>query len=122
MKKLQEIRKLRKLTQQKLADKIGVARSTLAMWETSDTEPPNDTLVALADALGVTTDDLLGRKTVDVQSEQDKLIEEYIALLDDPADAEILKQYAKLDKGGKKVIQTLVRSLIEQEAQEKEKE
>lgn len=61
MLKLQEIRKIRKISQQKLADKIGVSRSTIAMWETQGSQPDNDALIKLSDVFNVSVDYLLGR-------------------------------------------------------------
>lgn len=52
-------RKAAGMTQGELAEKIGVARNTLAMWETQRSNPRIGTLCKLADALGCTVDDLL---------------------------------------------------------------
>lgn len=59
--KLKDLRKQKNMSQQKLADMLGVSRSTVAMWEISTNEPDNDTLSRLADLFGVTVDYLLGR-------------------------------------------------------------
>ena len=47
------------LTQQGLADELGVSQSTVAMWETQKSLPRTDKLPALAKILGCTIDDLL---------------------------------------------------------------
>ena len=52
-------RKARHMTQAELAAIIGVKRSTLAMWETGKVMPPTKYLVAIAEALGCTVDELL---------------------------------------------------------------
>lgn len=52
-------RKARHMTQDELAAIIGVKRSTLAMWETGANMPPTKYLVAIAEALGCTVDELL---------------------------------------------------------------
>ena len=59
---LKPIRNLVGLSQQALADKIGVSRSTVAMWETSGSEPDNDSLLRLSALLNVSIDELLGNK------------------------------------------------------------
>lgn len=59
--RLRELRKQANLTQQEIADKIGVNRVTYTNWEKGNREPNFDYLVKLADMFQVTTDDLLGR-------------------------------------------------------------
>lgn len=58
---LKTVRKKKKISQQKLADIIGVSRSTIAMWETGGSQPDNDSLSRLASFFNCTTDYLLGR-------------------------------------------------------------
>lgn len=59
--KIKDLRKDKNMSQQKLADLLGVSRSTVAMWEVSSNEPDHETLSRLADLFGVTVDYLLGR-------------------------------------------------------------
>ena len=59
MTRLSEIRKSAGLTQQQLADFIGVKRTTLSMWEIGENTPPTKYLLSLAEALGCTVEDLL---------------------------------------------------------------
>ena len=47
------------LTQQELANELGVVQSTVAMWETQSSSPRADKLPALAKVLGCTIDELL---------------------------------------------------------------
>lgn len=61
----EELKKLRKqhdLTQQKLADDLGIAKSTISMYENGNREPDFETSEAIADYFNVRLDDLLGRK------------------------------------------------------------
>lgn len=46
---------------QSTADMFGVTRATISTWGKSRTTPKGETLVAIADALGVSVDYLLGR-------------------------------------------------------------
>ena len=46
-------------TQAKLADALGVAQSTVAMWEKGERKPDIVMLKAIANILSCTTDDLL---------------------------------------------------------------
>lgn len=61
--RLKELRKNKNLTQQELADKIGVNRMTYRNYESGANEPKFRTLLELAKIFNVTTDYLLG--TVD---------------------------------------------------------
>jgi transcriptional regulator with XRE-family HTH domain len=47
------------LTQETLAAMVGVARSTVAFWETDRGDPEPDTLIRIADALGVSMESFL---------------------------------------------------------------
>lgn len=59
--RLKTLRKEKKITQQKLANLLGVSSGTIAMWETNKREPDFETLNRIADYFGVSTDYLLGR-------------------------------------------------------------
>ena len=61
MNKIKEQRVQLRLSQAELAKRVGVSRSTIAMWETGGSQPDNDALRRSADILGVSTDYLLGR-------------------------------------------------------------
>ena len=59
--RLKESRSSIGYSQQKLAEKIGVSRSTIAMWETGGSQPDNEALVKLSSVLDVSIDYLLGQ-------------------------------------------------------------
>lgn len=59
--RLRSLRSQLKLTQENVAKKIGVARTTYAMYEQGSREPDNETLQRLADFFNVSVDYLLGR-------------------------------------------------------------
>lgn len=48
-----QLRKLRKLTQEEVAEKVGVTRQTVAKWEAGDTVPDLDKCRLLAETLSV---------------------------------------------------------------------
>lgn len=48
-------------TQQEIANKLGISRSTIGMYETGAREPDYDTLESIADLFNVDIDYLLGR-------------------------------------------------------------
>ena len=58
--KLYEIRKKRKISQEKLAERIGVSRQAIQKWEAGSSYPDSVNLLALARSLQVSTDILLG--------------------------------------------------------------
>lgn len=66
---LKMLRKRENLTQTELAQKIGVGRSAISMYETGDREPDFIVLEALADTFNVDMDFLTGRKTEKTPSE-----------------------------------------------------
>lgn len=58
--RLQVLRKAAGLTQRELATLIGQHHSNVGFWEVSGKMPPAELLPSLAQALGVSVDDLLG--------------------------------------------------------------
>lgn len=60
-KRLKDLRTRTKLRQEDVATKIGIARTTYAMYEQNKREPDNETLQKLADYFDVSIDYLLGR-------------------------------------------------------------
>lgn len=56
---LSSLRRLNNLSQEELADKIGVSRQTLSKYETGESIPDIEKCKALADVYGVTLDDLV---------------------------------------------------------------
>ena len=57
--KLQKLRKARALTQEALAQQIGVSRQALSKWESDAVLPDTENVIRLSDLFGVTTDYLL---------------------------------------------------------------
>ena len=56
---LMELRKLNNLSQEDIAEKIGVSRQTLSKYETGESLPDIERCKMLADLFGVTMDDLI---------------------------------------------------------------
>ncbi|WP_312049182.1 LexA family protein [Acinetobacter courvalinii] len=57
--RLKQLRKERKFTQQQLADKVGVSKTSIIYWEKDENIPKHDSLVALANTLGCSIQYLL---------------------------------------------------------------
>ncbi len=63
---VQTLRKMQGLTQEQLAEKVGVSRQTVAKWESGESVPDLANSDALARALGVTLDDLTNYEPTDM--------------------------------------------------------
>ena len=61
---LKTLRKQKKLTQAEIADRLGIARTTYAMYEQGKREPDFATLANMADFFEVSIDELLGRQNI----------------------------------------------------------
>lgn len=59
MSNIATLRKARHMTQVELAERLGVSRSALAMWECGENLPPTKYLVQICDVLGCSLDELL---------------------------------------------------------------
>ncbi len=58
--KLKEFRKMKKLSQQQVADKIGINQKTYSNYENGQAEPSIEKLIKLARLFGVSVDTLIG--------------------------------------------------------------
>ncbi len=57
---IRSYRKKLNLSQDELAEKVGVSRQSVSFWETGQTQPTIDNIIALAKIFNVSTDALLG--------------------------------------------------------------
>ena len=62
-KKLKELRTRAGMSQEKLAERVGVSRQAITKWETDKGAPEMENLLALSDLFGVSVDELLGRES-----------------------------------------------------------
>ena len=84
--KLKQLRKNQKMTQQQLADRLGVAKSVVSYYESGDRYPSYDVLIKIATTFHVTTDYLFGIEHDRILNVSD-LSEDDIAVLVTVADA-----------------------------------
>lgn len=108
---LKKQRRLRELTQEQLANILGVSFQSVSKWERGEGYPDIEMLPTIANCFGITVDELIGmneiRGSADANAIIDKakknlsdgLIEENIRLLSDavklyPNNYELLSQYA----------------------------
>nr|MCR4698989.1 helix-turn-helix domain-containing protein [Bacilli bacterium] len=57
--RLVELRKKNGLSQEQLADKLGLSRQAVSKWERAEASPDTDNLICLAKLYGVSLDELL---------------------------------------------------------------
>lgn len=62
---LYSLRKLHKLSQEQVADRLGVSRQAVAKWETGETTPDIHNCVALAQLYDVSVDELVNYDSSD---------------------------------------------------------
>lgn len=62
--RLKELRKEKKMTQEQLAKKLNMSRSSVEMYEKGEREPGFETQEAIADLFNVDIDYLFGRKDI----------------------------------------------------------
>ncbi len=60
--RLRQLRKEKNITQNELAEWLGVTQQAVGKWETGKSSPDQATLMKLADLFGVSLDSLLGRE------------------------------------------------------------
>lgn len=71
--RIQQLRKSRGISQEELADRIGVSRQAVSKWESGQTSPDLEKIVLLSDYFEVTTDYLLkGVSPTQAQTEPDQ--------------------------------------------------
>ena len=71
--RLLNLRKEKNISQEELADILGVSRQTISKWELDQTTPDFDKLVPLCEYFGITSDELLtGRKNYVEEKAKDK--------------------------------------------------
>ena len=66
--KLIELRKKNGLSQEELAEKLGVSRQSVSKWESNNTYPETDKIVQIANLFDCSMDDLINDKVTDVES------------------------------------------------------
>lgn len=67
MSRLKATRKQKHLSQDKLAELLGVTKQAVSHWERGTRKPDQETLLAIADILNVSTDYLLGHADMTTQ-------------------------------------------------------
>lgn len=85
--RLRALRKENHMTQQQVADRIGVSSSVLSTYEAEDRHPSYDVLLKLATLYNVSTDYLIGRESIrsldvsDLDDHEVATIKEFIDII-----------------------------------------
>lgn len=77
-----EQRKIKKITQAELAEKLGVTDKSVGNWENGRNLPDSTLFKPLCDELGITVTDLINGEKVDKEQYQEKLEENMINTID----------------------------------------
>jgi len=85
--RLVALRKEKGLSQEELAEKIGVSRQAISKWENGESAPDTDNLISLADVYGISLDELLGKEKAEKPEEVEaEVVENPIKAEDDDDD------------------------------------
>ncbi len=87
--RLVTLRKENKLSQEALAEKLGLSRQAISKWERAEASPDTDNLIALATLYGISLDELLGNE---------KKVEKEVPAEEKPLTDSQLKAKEKLKK------------------------
>ena len=68
---LKKIRKEHNLSQEQLADELGVSRQAISKWESSTAYPEMDKIIAICDKFDVNIDDLLHKDIKEAKNEEE---------------------------------------------------
>lgn len=97
MERLKELRNKQHLSQVKMAEKLGIPRTTYTHYESGRSEMDYSMLCKLADFFGVTVDELLGRTSSDIfdnaRIEQPEILQLYERMT--PEEQNNLVNYAR---------------------------
>ena len=100
-----KVRREKKLSQQALADLVGVSRSALAQWETELSRPGLDSLRKMSEVLGVSFEWLATGRGNQYVSVEDT------GITDDQLDSEIGRLIPRLTVKRKKAVLEIIREM-----------
>ncbi|MZP31356.1 helix-turn-helix domain-containing protein [Heliobacterium undosum] len=126
--RLKHLRTNKGLTQEELANILGVERATLASWETGRREPDFETVKKIAAYFSVSLEQLIGTvnysqntsvATIEAALTDDPELLNFFAELKEREDLQLLfKQVRPLSPDGIKKIIRIIKAIEDEEAQE----
>lgn len=118
---LKKFRTQKGLSQQKLAELVGVSQTAIYNWEKGERTPKMDAITKIADVLGVKLNDLIPTdQAIDwffERVEENRIIREYNAL-----DTAIKDNLDKMNESAKKKVYDYTEDLIQNPKNWKEKQ
>ena len=115
--RLKELRKALHLTQQKLADKLGVKQNTIAQYEMGRNEPSDAVIVSICREFGVSEDWLRnGNGDMFIPMTRDEEIASFIgsvqADVDDTFKKRLISVLAKLDENEWDLLEKIAEGIV----------
>lgn len=105
--RLQKLRKERGLSQEQLADELGISRQAVSKWERAESSPDTDNLICLAKLYGVSLDYLLSTDDTIEEIKETQIVKEEMV------EKELLKkEYNDFDDEDEESVLTNVFSVI----------
>ncbi|MBQ9265812.1 MAG: helix-turn-helix domain-containing protein [Bacilli bacterium] len=98
--RLTKYRKKYGYSQEALADKLGVSRQAISKWETGESAPDTDNLIALAKLYNVKIDDLLNVDPEDLNNKDNKDRRDKVIINEDGIHVTSDNAEVKIDKDG----------------------
>ena len=109
--RLKELRKKNNITQVQLAEKLGVSKGTVAMWETGKRQPNFETLEELSDIFDRRIDYILGSSNDESSPNLTEVDVEQLGRWEiEDSFREFFMDYLSLDAFGKRNVENLVKS------------
>ncbi len=99
---LKQLRKAKKISQQQLADVIGVSQQSINKYENHNVEPDIRTLIALAEYFDTSVDFIVGKG----ETEREACASFELS----PDEAFIINRYRMLDKDEKESIRLIIKN------------
>lgn len=92
---IRRLRRARDLTQEQLADRLGVTYQSVSRWENSTAYPDIELLPAIGDIFSVSVDELLGVPETEKEKQADALCEEFRSLRNKSVPEESREEWLK---------------------------
>lgn len=115
--KIKELRKQKGISQEVLANHLGVSFQAVSKWETEATMPDVILIPAIASFFGVSTDELFDFNIYEIERKVEKIVDEHRKYLDtDIAKSEqILREGLKKYPGNDTLLNCLINVLVEKQ-------